>query len=94
MQVSHMRDKTHDFQVNHGIPNKAAYLIGEKIGRQAMADVYMNALRNHMGWSASFKSTANATVASAAELFGKDSTQTTAVRDAWTAVGVLNAARK
>ena len=72
--------------INVGIPNRAAALIGKELGRERLGDIYMNAILNHLPDEASFGDAARATISSAAQLYGRDSDETAAVRDAWLAV--------
>lgn len=74
--------------INTGIPNKAAHLIGESLGRQKMADIYMQGILNHMTPTAGIADTARATLFAAHDLYGKTSTESSAVTDAWQAVGI------
>lgn len=75
--------------INVGIPNKAAALIGESLGREAMAKIYLEAIRSEMPQGGGIRELAEATAASASQLFGASSRQHNAVLDAWSAVGVL-----
>lgn len=75
--------------INVGIPNKAAALIGESLGRDAMAQIYLEAIRNDMPRGGGILELAEATAGSAERLFGAHSKQHNAVLDAWSAVGVI-----
>ena len=75
--------------INVGIPNKAAALIGESLGRDTMAKIYLEAIRSEMPQGGGIRDLAEATAASASQLFGESSRQHNAVLDAWSAVGVL-----
>jgi len=75
---------------NNGIPNKAAALIGEQLGRPAMAQIYIDAMANHMTSRSGIVDTAKATLLAAADRFGKSSQELGAVQQAWDAVGVLD----
>jgi len=74
--------------INVGIPNKAASLIGDALGRDTMAKIYIDAVRNYMGSQSGIADTARATVAAATDQFGGDSKQVAAVMQAWQAVGL------
>jgi aureolysin len=74
--------------LNVGIPNKAAALIGEKLGRDTMAKIYVDAMRSHMGPRCDIAMTAQATKDAATSLFGADSKELSVVTKAWAAVGV------
>ena len=90
--VSLPEDKAGDFggiHVNVGIPNKAAYLIGTKLGRDTMADIYMHAVQHNIEATSDLKDLSAATIASATTLYGASSTNVQAVKDAWAAVGLL-----
>ena len=76
--------------INNGIPNKAAALIGETLGRKTMAQIYVDAMRNHMTSESGIVDTARATMAAATDRFGAQSGQLEAVKQAWDAVGVLD----
>ncbi len=76
--------------INNGIPNKAAALIGEQLGRQTMGQIYMDAMKNHMSSNSGIVDTARATLKASAARFGTKSEQTLAVAQAWDAVGVLD----
>jgi hypothetical protein len=74
--------------LNMGIPNKAAALIGEQLGREDMARIYMDAIRHEIPRGGGIRELATATAASAVNLFGSGSHEAQAVRDAWAAVGL------
>lgn len=84
----HTRDDKGGVHLNAGIPNKAAYLIGSQLGREKMADIYMMGIANHMTPRSGIADTARATLLAATELYGSDSHEPIAVRDAWNAVGI------
>ncbi|MCW2955625.1 MAG: peptidase [Thermoleophilia bacterium] len=73
--------------INSGIPNHAAWVAAQEIGTEKLAKVWYHALTEHLPRNASFSEAAAATVSSAAQLYGEP--VTSAVRDAWAAVGVL-----
>ena len=60
-----------------------------KGGRDTMAKIYLDAIRNEMPQGGGIRDLAEATAASASQLFGEASRQHNAVLDAWSAVGVL-----
>lgn len=78
--------------LNMGIPNKAAALIGEKLGRQTMAQIYLDAMRNHMGPLSTIASTAKATMRATSARFGTNSPEMKTVVKAWDAVGIVEGA--
>lgn len=75
--------------VNSGIPNHAAYLIGDAIGREKMGDIYYRILDGHyLGRYAQFVDMRLAAIQAAEELYGGESAEVQAVKDAFTAVGI------
>ena len=89
-------DPAHDsggVHINSGIPNHAFYLAATAIGGnawEAPGRIWYDVLTHRLTPSSNFVQAARATVASAKALFGPSSQQTTAVREAWRAVGVLH----
>ena len=81
--------------LNSGIPNRAFYLTAAEIGGNAYDDPgkiwYTTLTSGTLSESATFADFAEATQASARELFGEDSSQLAAVTQAWQTVGVLPA---
>lgn len=77
-----------DVHSNNGIPNKAAALIGEQLGRRTMAQIYVDAMRK-MEPRTGIIDAAKATLLAAGERYGEGSEQVEAVANAWEAVGVL-----
>lgn len=88
-------DPSHDnggVHINSGIPNRAFYLTAIALGGNAWGDagaIWYRALTSKITATSSFIQAARATVAAARELFGRRSSQATAVREAWEQVGVL-----
>ncbi|MCW2926920.1 MAG: nprE [Thermoleophilia bacterium] len=78
-----------DWHVVAGIPNKAASLIGEALGRDTTAKIYLKAVRDFVRPGQQVEGLALATLKSASALYGGDSPQYQATQDAWDAVGVL-----
>jgi len=78
--------------INVGIPNKAASLIGNSIGRDNMASLYLDAVRNFMprNGEGGIADLAKATMLASKDQFGASSKESQAVVDAWTSVGVLS----
>lgn len=74
--------------INVGIPNKAAGLIGQTLGRDKMGDIYMGAIKNYLPQNAGIADTAKATLQSTIDQFGARSQETAAVVDAWRSVGL------
>lgn len=71
-----------------GIPSLAAVRVADRIGRDQMGQIWYRALCDHLDSRSGFAGAARATLASTQELFGADSAQFAAVRDAWKSVGV------
>ncbi|WP_144718205.1 M4 family metallopeptidase [Agrococcus jejuensis] len=82
--------------INSGIPNHAFYLAATAIGGRAWEGaglVWLDVLTNgSIDVRADFAAFAAATVAAAETRFGADSTQRTAIAEAWDAVGVTGEA--
>jgi len=77
--------------INSGIPNRAFYLAAKAIGGfawQKAGLIWYRTLNGSLNPSADFQAMANATVTVAGSLFGQNSTEQQAVRDAWNTVGV------
>ncbi|MEO6866664.1 MAG: M4 family metallopeptidase [Gaiellales bacterium] len=92
-QPGHMRDykqMTGDnggVHINSGIPNKAAYEAGVRIGGEKLAKIWYTALTDYLKPTASFDDAAAATLAAASKLYG-DGAESQAIIDAWKAVGI------
>lgn len=78
-----------DWHVIAGIPNKAASIIGDSLGREKLGEIYLNAVRKYVTGGKEIEGLASATMRSAGELFGAQSHELQVTRDAWDAVGVL-----
>lgn len=78
--------------INSGIPNHAFYLAATAIGGVAWegaGQVWLDVLvQGRVGPDADFASFAAATIAAAEERFGADSSERSAIADAWAQVGV------
>ncbi|MFH2056442.1 MAG: M4 family metallopeptidase [bacterium] len=75
--------------VNSGIPNKAAYLVATAIGREKMGAIYYRILDAHLlGRYAQFIDMRLAAIQAATELYGAESAEVQAVKDAFDAVGL------
>ena len=97
-QPAHMKDYARGsndnggVHINSGIPNRAFYLAASAIGGpvwEAAGKIWYTALCHNLRPSSQFRDAARATVSIAGDLFGADSRQQKAVRDAWRTVGVL-----
>lgn len=79
--------------INSGIPNKAFHTLAVGLGGYGWADAgaiwYEALLHYRLQPDASFRSFARLTRVVARRMFGRDSAQAVAVRDAWRSVGVL-----
>jgi Zn-dependent metalloprotease len=74
--------------VNSGIPNKAAYEVGVRIGSEKLAKIWYTALTDYLKPTASFDDAASATLAAATKLYGAGA-ESQAILDAWKAVGIV-----
>ncbi len=83
-----------DWHVVAGIPNKAAALIGEALGRDKLGEIYIKAVREGVRPGRSIGGLAVAVLNSAKDLYGTDSHEFQVTRDAWDAVGVLDLLRQ
>jgi len=98
-QPAHMRDYVHmtddngGVHINSGIPNHAFYLAAVAIGGkawEAAGRIWYETLRDpKLKPNANFAAFAKLTVAVAGRIFGRKSTEATAVAHAWREVGVL-----
>jgi Zn-dependent metalloprotease len=78
--------------INSGIPNKAFYLAATRLGDYSWkkaGPIWYDALVNRLRPNSQFKEAAEATIASAAALYGVGQDAEKAVRAAWEEVGVL-----
>jgi Zn-dependent metalloprotease len=77
--------------INSGIPNRAFCLAAKAIGEYAWQKaglIWYRTLTGALNPSADFQAMANATVTVAGSLFGQNSMEQKAVRDAWGTVGI------
>jgi Zn-dependent metalloprotease len=77
--------------INSGIPNRAFYLAAAEIGGNAWekaGKVWYDTLTGGLSSDTDFAAFAAATVATATRLFSTGSAELTAVRNAWTGVGI------
>ena len=97
-QPAHMKDyfkgssDNGGVHINSGIPNHAFYLVAVALGGFAWeraGRIWYDTLSNVIGSKASFNQAAEATLRSAAHLFGPASKEQKVVRSAWREVGVL-----
>jgi bacillolysin/thermolysin len=73
---------------NSGIPNKAAYLTINSIGKDKAQKIYYRALTTYLGPSSQFSDARAALLQAAADLYGSDGSEYQAVANAWDQVGV------
>jgi hypothetical protein len=71
---------------NSAIPNHAAYLIGEDVGRDKMGAIYARTMDNYLSPDMDFRDLAQGTWQAAQELYGRDSAEARAVQQAWEGV--------
>jgi hypothetical protein len=83
-----------DWHVVAGIPNKAAAIIGETLGRDKMGEIYFKAVRENLRPGKEIEGLAVAVLQSAKDLYGADSHEFQVTKDAWDAVGVLDLVRE
>jgi Zn-dependent metalloprotease len=97
-QPAYMKDKYTGFEdnagvhINSGIPNHAFYLAAVEIGGYAWekaGKIWYIALRDRLRANSEFRQAADITIKVAGELYGNDSREQKAVRNAWEKVGVI-----
>ncbi|MFH4908784.1 M4 family metallopeptidase [Staphylococcus cohnii] len=74
--------------INSGIPNKAAYLTIQSIGKDKAEQIYYLALTQYLTSNAEFSDAKIALKQASDELYGHDSTESKSIDQAWTNVGV------
>lgn len=96
-QPAHMLDyvQTHEdnggVHINSGIPNHAFYLAAVEMGGyawQKAGNIWYITLRDRLQPNSDFQTAANHTFTVAGELYGKESLEQQAVRNAWAGVGL------
>jgi hypothetical protein len=71
-----------------GVGNKAAWRIGDALGRDTMARIYLAALERHeLGFGSTYATLAHATRGAAVDLYGADSHEAQVVDQSWTTAG-------
>jgi len=86
-------DKDHDWggvHTNSGIPNKAFYLAATSLNREKAGKIWYRTLVNYMTPNSQFIDCANLAVQSAGDLYGGNSPERQAVRNAFRQVGILS----
>jgi Zn-dependent metalloprotease len=75
--------------INSGIPNHAAYLIGEELGRAKLGEIYYRVLdARYLSKYSQFIDMRLAAIQAAEDLYGEESAEVEAVESAFTAVGI------
>lgn len=75
--------------INSGIPNKAAYLVAQNIGCEKTARIYYRALTVYFNSTTNFSQSRLGLIQAATDLYGTNSTESQAVSNAFTSVGIL-----
>jgi len=97
LQPGHMRDFVETssdnggVHINSGIPNRAFYLTAMELGGyswEKAGRIWYITLRDRLTERSNFKKAANLTFDVAASLYGKDSKEQKAVKNAWDQVGI------
>ncbi|MHB0867713.1 MAG: M4 family metallopeptidase [Thermoleophilia bacterium] len=73
---------------NSGIPNKAAYNIAQSISKDKMERIWYRTLTLYLNSGSQFSDARDASVQSAADLYGATSPEATAVANGFSAVGI------
>ena len=76
------------------VPNRAASMIGDAIGRDDMAKLYLDTLRNRAEPNMTMSEFAKAVTLTAKDTYGARSPQLKATLDAWIAVGLLDVTKR
>ncbi len=87
----HTREDNGGVHINSGIPNKAFYELAIRLGGFAWeraGKIWYVTLRDRLRTDSSFQQCADATFDVARELYGADSVEQRAVREAWSVVGI------
>ena len=79
-----------DWHVVAGIPNKAAAIIGDTLGRDALGEIYIKAVREHVRPGQEIEGLAKGVLTATRDLFGAGSRELDVVTKAWDSVGVLD----
>jgi Zn-dependent metalloprotease len=97
-QPAHMRDFVHTddddggVHLNSGIPNRAFYLVADRLGGNAWdraGRIWYDALGSGLRPTTDFATFAAATLSAAQARYGDGSEESAAVRAGWAAVGVI-----
>ncbi len=85
-------DEDHDnggVHTNSGIPNKSFYLVATTLNREKAGKIWYRMLTNILVSNSQFIDCANAAIQSASDLYGSNSPERQAVRNAFRQVGIL-----
>jgi Zn-dependent metalloprotease len=72
--------------INSGIPNRAAYLVAQALGKDKMQQVYYRTMTQYLSPESDFLDAANATARAATDLYGAN--EANAVRTAFGQIGI------
>jgi aureolysin len=75
---------------NSAIPNYAAYLIGDELGRDDMGRIYARTMDQYLSQDMEFTDLAEGTWRAAVDLYGETSSEAAAVREVWDGVLLLD----
>jgi aureolysin len=87
-------DPMNDVHDVSGVATLAAVRAADSIGAGEMRQVWYKALTDHMQDHSGYAGARDATLAAATKMYGKDSSQVSAIRDAWDGVGITSATPK
>lgn len=74
--------------INSSITNHAAYLIGEKIGKEKLGQIFYRALTVYLTPTSDFSDARRAIVQSAADIYGEASAEAKATAEGFDSVGI------
>lgn len=74
--------------INSSITNHAAYLIGEKIGKEKLGQIFYRALTVYLTPTSNFSDARQAIVQSAADIYGEESAEVKATAEGFDSVGI------
>lgn len=84
-----LSDDNGGVHINNGIPNHAAYLVAQALGREKAEKIYYRVLdARYLNPGAQFMDMRLGAVRAATDLYGAESPEVAAVKDAYTQVGV------
>lgn len=74
--------------INSSITNHAAYLIGEKIGKEKLGQIFYRALTVYLTPTSNFSDARQAIIQSAADIYGEESAEVKATAEGFDSVGI------